>query len=117
MSIILRSLTMMHEMVCAQRRLCSLIVLWPMKKKKDELLQQQNDNINSLENSLKIKTSNYRRLISYKRQERERAVWVQGPTKRKRFVERQKKQDEMMKEFAKKKKDNLDQLKTFQKTN
>jgi hypothetical protein len=27
MSIILRSLTMMHEMVCAQRRLCSLIVL------------------------------------------------------------------------------------------
>jgi hypothetical protein len=49
MSIILRSLTMMHEMVSkAQRRLCSLIVLWPMKKK-DELLQQ-NDNINSLEN-------------------------------------------------------------------
>jgi hypothetical protein len=45
---------MMHEMVSkAQRRLCSLIVLWPMKKKKDELLQQQNDNINSLENSLK----------------------------------------------------------------
>jgi hypothetical protein len=44
------------------------------EEKKDELLQQQNDNINSLENSLKKKTSNYRRLISYKRQERERAV-------------------------------------------
>jgi hypothetical protein len=44
------------------------------EEKKDELLQQQNDNINSLENSLKIKTSNYRRLISYKDRERERAV-------------------------------------------
>jgi hypothetical protein len=43
------------------------------EEKKDELLQQ-NDNINSLENSLKIKTSNYRRLISYKDRERERAV-------------------------------------------
>jgi hypothetical protein len=42
------------------------------EEKKDELLQQQNDNINSLENSLKIKTSNYRRLISYKdREEKE----------------------------------------------
>jgi hypothetical protein len=42
------------------------------EEKKDELLQQQNDNINSLENSLKIKTSNYRRLISYKdRKEKE----------------------------------------------
>jgi hypothetical protein len=54
---------MMHEMVSkAQRRLCSLIIVTD-EEKKDELLQQQNDNINSLENSLKIKTSNYRRLI------------------------------------------------------
>jgi hypothetical protein len=44
----LRSLTMMHEMVSkAQRRLCSLIVV--TDEEKDELLQQQNDNINSLE--------------------------------------------------------------------
>jgi hypothetical protein len=43
-------------------------------KKKDELLQQQNDNINSLENSLKNQDKQLSEIDKLQRQERERAV-------------------------------------------
>jgi hypothetical protein len=56
-------------------------------------------------------------LISYKRQEEKEQFEFKDQQNVKDFVERQKKQDEMMKEFAKKMKDNLDQLKTIPKTN
>jgi hypothetical protein len=39
---------------------CVLLTVQTDEEKKDELLQQQNDNINSLRFPLKIKTSNYR---------------------------------------------------------
>jgi hypothetical protein len=114
MSIILRSL-MMHEMVSkAQRRLCSLIVLWLMKKKKDELLQQQNDNINSLENSLKIKTSNYRRLISYKdREEKEQFEFKDQQNVRFCWASEKAGWDD--EGICQENEDNLDQLKTIPK--
>jgi hypothetical protein len=44
------------------------------EEKKDELLQQQNDNINSLENSLKNQDKQLSEIDKLQRQERERAV-------------------------------------------
>jgi hypothetical protein len=70
------------------------------------LNKQQSGNINSLK-SQKIKTSNYLRLISYKRGKEKEQFEFKDQQNVKDFIERQKKQDEMMKEFAKKMKDNL----------
>jgi hypothetical protein len=68
-------------------------------KKKDELLQQ-NDNINSLENSLKKSRQELSRLISYKDREREEQFEFKD---QQRFVERQRKKSRMDdEEFARK---------------
>jgi hypothetical protein len=50
--------------------------------------------------SLKIKTSSYLKLINYKRQGKRKNNLIQGPANVKDFIQQQKKQDEMMKEFA-----------------
>jgi hypothetical protein len=86
------------------------------EEKKDELLQQQNDNINSLENSLKNQDKQLSEIDKLQKTGKEKEQFeFKDQQNVKDFVERQKKQDEMMKEFAKKMKDNLDQLKTLPK--
>ncbi|WP_198554695.1 hypothetical protein [Flavobacterium sp. ALD4] len=84
------------------------------EEKKDELLQQQNDNINSLEKSLENQDKQLSEIDKLQKTGKEKEQFeFKEQQNVKDFVERQKKQDEMMKEFAKKMKDNLDLLKTI----
>lgn len=86
------------------------------EEKKDELLQQQNDNVNSLEKSLKNQGKQLSEIEMLQKTGKEKEQFeFKDQQNVKDFIERQKKQDEMMKEFAKKMKDNLDQLKTIPK--
>jgi hypothetical protein len=86
------------------------------EEKKEELLQQQNDNINSLEKSLKNQDKQLSDIDKLQKTGKEKEQFeFKEQQNVKDFVERQKKQDEMMKEFAKKMKDNLEDLKTIPK--
>ena len=86
------------------------------EEKKDELLQQQINNINSLEKSLKNQDKQLFEIDKLQKTGKEKDQFeFKDQQNLKDFVERQKKQDEMMKEFAEKMKDNLDQLKTTSK--
>ena len=85
-------------------------------EKEDELMQQQNDNINSLEKSLKAQEKQQSEMEKLQKMGKEKeSLEFKEQQKVNDFLQRQKKQDEMMKEFAEKMKENLDKVKTDKK--
>lgn len=85
-------------------------------EKEDEILQQQNDNINSLAKSLKAQDKQLSELDKLQKMGKEKEnLDYKDQQKVNDFIQRQKKQDEMMKEFSEKMKDNLDQFKSEKK--
>lgn len=85
-------------------------------EKQDEILQQQNDNINSLSKSLKAQDKQLSELEKLQKMGKEKDnLDYKDQQKVNDFIQRQKKQDEMMKEFSEKMKDNLEQFKSDKK--
>lgn len=85
-------------------------------EKEDELMKQQNDNINSLEKSLKSQEKQQNEMDKLQKMGKEKeSLEFKEQQKVNDFLERQKKQDEMMKEFAEKMKENLEKVKTDKK--
>ena len=85
-------------------------------EKEDELLEQQNDNINSLENSLKSQEKQQSEMDKLQKLGKEKeTLEFKEQQKVNDFINRQKKQDELMKQFAEKMKENLDKVKTDKK--
>ncbi|UFH36259.1 DUF4175 family protein [Flavobacterium acetivorans] len=82
----------------------------------DLVLKQQNDNINGLEKSLKNQNKQISDIDKLQRTGKEKEQFeFKDQQKVNDFIQRQKQQDEMMKEFAKKMKGNLDKFKADQK--
>jgi hypothetical protein len=85
-------------------------------EKEDQVLQQQNDNINSLEKSLKTQDKQLNEMDKLQKMGKEKDnLDFKEQQKVNDFLDKQKKQDEMMKNFAEKMKDNLDKVKTEKK--
>lgn len=85
-------------------------------EKEDQILQQQNDNINALSKSLKAQDKQLSEMDKLQKMGKEKDnLEYKDQQKVNEFLERQKKQDEMMKEFAEKMKDNLDKFKSEEK--
>ena len=83
------------------------------EEKADQVLQQQNDNINSLEKSLKNQDKQISEIEKLQKTGKEKEnLDFKDQQKVNDFIKRQMKQDEMMKEFTKKMNDNLDNFKT-----
>jgi hypothetical protein len=79
-------------------------------------LQQQNDNINSMEKSLKNQDKQISEMEKLQKIGKEKDnLEFKDQQKVNDFIKRQKQQDEMMKEFSKKMEDNLDKFKTDKK--
>ncbi|RTZ09175.1 hypothetical protein [Flavobacterium sp. GSP6] len=86
------------------------------EEKEDQILQQQNDNINSLEKSLKNQDKQMADIEKFQKTGKEKEnLDFKDQQKVNDFIKRQMKQDEMMKEFTKKMNDNLEQFKTDKK--
>ncbi|MFV8374244.1 hypothetical protein [Flavobacterium sp. LB1P71] len=86
------------------------------EEKEDEVLQQQNDNINGLEKSLKNQDKQIAEIEKIQKTGKEKDnLEFKDQQKVNDFIKRQKQQDEMMKQFAEKMKDNLDKFKTDEK--
>ena len=86
------------------------------EEKEDQDLQQQNNNINSLEKSLKNQDKQISELDKLQKSGREKENFeFKDQQKINDFIKRQNQQDKMMKEFAEKMKDNLDKSKTDKK--
>lgn len=86
------------------------------EEKEDQVLKQQNDNINSLEKSLKNQDKQISAIEKIQKSGKEKSnLEFNDQQKVDDFIQRQKQQDEMMKEFAEKMKDNLDKFKTDKK--
>jgi hypothetical protein len=86
------------------------------EEKEDQDLQQQNDNIISLEKSLKNQDKQISELDKLQKSGREKEnLEFKDQQKINDFIKRQNQQDKMMKEFAEKMKDNLDKSKTEKK--
>jgi hypothetical protein len=86
------------------------------EEKEDQILQQQNDNINSLEKSLKNQDKQISEMEKLQKTGKEKEnLDFKDQQKVNDFIKRQMKQDEMMKEFTKKMNDNLEQFKTVKK--
>ena len=86
------------------------------EEKENQELQQQNDNINSLEKSLKNQDKQFSELDKLQKSGKEKETFeFKEQQKINEFIKRQKEQDEKMKEFAEKMKDNLDKSKTDKK--
>ncbi|TDE31496.1 hypothetical protein E0I61_02015 [Flavobacterium ranwuense] len=86
------------------------------EEKEDQILQQQNDNINSLEKSLKNQDKQISEMEKLQKTGKEKEnLDFKDQQKVNDFIKRQMKQDEMMKEFTKKMNDNLEQFKTDKK--
>ncbi|WP_339919282.1 hypothetical protein [uncultured Flavobacterium sp.] len=86
------------------------------EEKKSELLEQQSGNINSLQKSLKNQDKQLSEIDKLQKTGKEKEQFeFKDQQNVKDFIQQQKKQDEMMKEFAKKMKNNLDELKTIPK--
>jgi len=82
----------------------------------DQDLQQQNDNINSLEKSLKNQDKQLSELDKLQKSGKEKEnLEFKDQQKINDFIKRQNQQDKMMKDFAEKMKDNLDKSKTDKK--
>ncbi|WP_162126835.1 DUF4175 family protein [Flavobacterium phycosphaerae] len=85
-------------------------------EKQDEMLQQQNDNINSLAKSLKAQDKQLSEMDKLQKMGKEKDnLEYKEQQKIDDFIQRQKQQDEIMKEFSEKMKDNLEQFKTEKK--
>ena len=81
------------------------------EEKEDEILQQQNDNINSLERSLKSQDKQLSEMDKLQQMGKEKDNFeFKDQKKVMDFVERQKQQDKLMQEFAKKMKGDLDKF-------
>ena len=86
------------------------------EEKEDQILQQQNDNINSLEKSLKNQDKQISDIEKLQKTGKEKDnLEFKDQQKVNDFIKRQKQQDEMMQQFAEKMKDNLDKFKTDKK--
>ena len=86
------------------------------EEKENQDLEQQNDNINSLEKSLKNQDKQFSELDKLQKSGKEKETFeFKEQQKINEFIKRQKEQDEKMKEFAEKMKDNLDKSKTDKK--
>ncbi|MCF6129815.1 hypothetical protein L1S35_09025 [Flavobacterium sp. AS60] len=85
-------------------------------EKQDEQMQQQNENINSLAKSLKAQDKQLSELDKLQKMGKEKDnLEYKDQQKVNDFIQRQKQQDEMMKEFSEKMKDNLEQFKSEKK--
>ncbi|WP_297508454.1 DUF4175 family protein [Flavobacterium sp.] len=85
-------------------------------EKEDQLLQQQNQNINSLEKSLKTQEKQFNEMDKLQKMSKEKEqLEFKEQQKVNDFIQRQKNQDAMMKEFSEKMKDNLDKMKSDKK--
>ena len=85
-------------------------------EKEDQLLQQQNNNISSLQKSLKNQDKQISEIEKFQKAGKEKDnLEFKDQQKINDFIKRQKQQDEMMKEFAEKMKDNLDKFKSDKK--
>jgi hypothetical protein len=86
------------------------------EEKEDQDLQQQNDNINSLEKSLKNQDKQLSELDKLQKSGKEKEnLEFKDQQKINDFIKRQNQQDKMMRDFAEKMKDNLDKSKTDKK--
>ena len=86
------------------------------EEKADQLLQQQNDNINSLEKSLQSQDKQLSEMDKLQNIGKEKDSFeFKEQQKVNDFIKRQMQQDEMMQQFAKKMKDNLDKFNTDKK--
>lgn len=82
-------------------------------EKSEQFLQQQNDNINGLQKSLKTQDKQLSEIDKLEKLGKQKDVFeFKEQQNVNDFINRQKKQDEMMKEFADKMKDNLDKFKS-----
>lgn len=82
-------------------------------EKEDQVLQQQNDNINSLQKSLKTQDKQLNEMEKLQKMGKEKeSLEFKEQQKVNDFLQKQKQQDEMMKSFAEKMKENLDKVKT-----
>lgn len=82
-------------------------------EKEDQVLQQQNDNINSLQKSLKTQDKQLNEMEKLQKMGKEKeSLEFKEQQKVNDFLQKQKQQDEMMKNFAEKMKENLDKVKT-----
>ena len=85
-------------------------------EKQDEMMQQQNENINSMAKSLKAQDKQLSELDKLQKMGKEKDnLEYKDQQKVNDFIQRQKQQDEMMKEFSEKMKDNLEQFKSEKK--
>lgn len=81
------------------------------EEKQDAELQQQNDNINSMEKSLKNQDKQISEMEKLEKMGKEKSsMEFKDQQKVNEFIKRQKQQDEMMKEFSKKMEDNLEKF-------
>ena len=86
------------------------------EEKQDQDLLQQNDNINSLEKSLKNQDKQISELDKLQKSGKEKeTLEFKDQQKINDFIKRQNQQDKMMQEFAEKMKENLDKTKTDKK--
>lgn len=85
-------------------------------EKEDQILQQQNSNINGLEKSLKNQDKQLSEIEKLQKANKEKDnLEFKDQQKMNDFINRQKQQDNLMKEFAEKMKENLDKFKTEKK--
>jgi hypothetical protein len=85
-------------------------------EKEDQILLQQNENINSLEKSLKKQDKQISEIEKLQKTGKEKEnLDFKDQQKVNDFIKGQMKQEDMMKEFTKKMKDNLEQFKTDEK--
>ncbi|MGC4040896.1 MAG: hypothetical protein QM710_08990 [Flavobacterium sp.] len=85
-------------------------------EKQDEMMQQQNENINSMAKSLKAQDKQLSDMDKLQKMGKEKDnLEYKDQQKVNDFIQRQKQQDEMMKEFSEKMKDNLEQFKSEKK--
>ena len=85
-------------------------------EKEDAVLQQQNSNINSLSKSLRNQDKQLSDIEKLQKAGKEKeSLEFKDQQKMNDFIQKQKQQDETMREFAEKMKDNLDKFKTDKK--
>jgi hypothetical protein len=85
-------------------------------EKQDEMLQLQNDNINAMAKSLKAQDKQLSEMDKLQKMGKEKDnLEYKDQQKVEDFINRQKKQDEIMKDFTEKMKDNLDKFKSEKK--
>jgi len=86
------------------------------EEKQDNVLQQQNENINSMEKSLKNQDKQLSEIDKLQKAGKEKDnLEFKDQQKVNDFIKRQKQQDELMKDFSKKMDENLDKFKSDKK--